>query len=54
MKASLQDLAADAPLRRIGRPEEIGAIAAFLPSPRASYVTGVTLPVDGDALRAVR
>jgi 3-oxoacyl-[acyl-carrier protein] reductase len=53
-KASLQDLAADIPLGRIGRPEEIGAIAAFLLSPRASYVTGVTLPVDGGALRAVR
>jgi 3-oxoacyl-[acyl-carrier protein] reductase len=52
-KASLQDLAADIPLGRIGRPEEIGAIATFLLSPRASYITGVTLPVDGGALRAV-
>lgn len=41
------------PLRRYGSPEEFGRAAAFLLSPAASYLTGVLLPVDGGALRAV-
>lgn len=39
------------PLRRYGRPEEFGAVAAFILSPKASFITGVALPVDGGALR---
>ena len=35
------------PMRRVARPEEIGEAVAWLLSPRASYVTGVALPVDG-------
>ncbi|MGH1565710.1 SDR family oxidoreductase [Mumia sp. DW29H23] len=41
------------PMRRYGRPEEFGAAAAFLLSPAASYITGIMLPVDGGALRAL-
>ncbi|MEU3045160.1 MULTISPECIES: SDR family oxidoreductase [unclassified Streptomyces] len=39
------------PLRRYGTPGEFGAVAAFLLSPAASYLTGVMLPVDGGARR---
>ena len=35
------------PLKRFGSPSEIAAVAAFLASPAASYITGVTIPVDG-------
>ena len=45
--------AAGIPLRRVGRPEEFGRVAAFALSPAASYLTGVMLPVDGGVLRAL-
>jgi 3-oxoacyl-[acyl-carrier protein] reductase len=41
------------PLRRYGRPEELGAVAAFLLSPQSGYVSGAAIPVDGGALRAL-
>lgn len=40
------------PLRRMGEPEDIANAALFLLSPAASYVTGVTLVVDGGYLLA--
>jgi 3-oxoacyl-[acyl-carrier protein] reductase len=47
---SRQSIAA-IPAGRYGRPEEYGAAAAFLASEQASYITGVTLLVDGGQFR---
>jgi len=43
----------DIPLGRIGKPEELAALVTFLASPLAAYITGVTIPVDGGAIKAI-
>jgi len=43
---------AEIPLRRIGEPRELGDVVAFLASEQASYVTGVSLQVDGGLIRS--
>jgi 3-oxoacyl-[acyl-carrier protein] reductase len=35
------------PFGRFGRPEEVGAVVSFLASPRASWISGASVPVDG-------
>jgi 3-oxoacyl-[acyl-carrier protein] reductase len=35
------------PIPRFGEPEELACLAAFLASPRAGYITGTVIPVDG-------
>jgi 3-oxoacyl-[acyl-carrier protein] reductase len=40
------------PFGRFGRPEEVGAAVAFLASPRASWISGACLPVDGSQGRS--
>jgi len=35
------------PFGRFGRPDEVGAVVAFLSSARASWISGASLPVDG-------
>jgi 3-oxoacyl-[acyl-carrier protein] reductase len=44
---------ASIPLRRYGRPEEFGRVAAFVLSPAAGFLTGAVLPVDGGMLRSL-
>jgi 3-oxoacyl-[acyl-carrier protein] reductase len=41
------------PVGRLGRPEEMGAAAAFLCSEHAAYITGVALAVDGGRLHGI-
>ncbi len=47
------DQAAAIPLRRIGDPAELAAVAVFLLSPASSYVTGTAVRVDGGAVRGL-
>jgi 3-oxoacyl-[acyl-carrier protein] reductase len=44
---------AQIPLGRMGQPDEFAAVIAFLASPAASYVSGVTIQVDGGWTRAL-
>jgi len=50
--AQLAQRSREIPLGRIGKPEELAALVAFLASPLAGYITGATIPVDGGAIKA--
>jgi 3-oxoacyl-[acyl-carrier protein] reductase len=44
---------ADIPARRYGEPPEFGQLAAFLASPKAGYITGAAIRIDGGATRSL-
>jgi len=46
----LEPLLENIPLRRIGKPEDVAGVAAFLASSDADYITGTTVTVDGGLL----
>ena len=47
LEAFGDEIAAAAPMKRIGRPADMAGAAIFLASPGASYITGAVVPVDG-------
>jgi len=55
--SSLEDAYAkwerEIPLGRLGEPREFAALAAFLASERASYITGSSIAVDGGWIRSI-
>jgi NAD(P)-dependent dehydrogenase (short-subunit alcohol dehydrogenase family) len=47
LEAFGEQIAANAPLRRIGRPDDMAGAAIYLSSRAGSYLTGTVIPVDG-------
>lgn len=45
--AAMQATANRVPLKRLGKPDEIGYLAAFLASDEAAYITGAEMVIDG-------
>ena len=41
------------PSNRLGKPSEMGELATFLASDKASYITGTAIPIDGGFLRSI-
>src|SRR6266478_1592900 len=52
-KAVLAEMARGIPMGRIGAPEGLGALVAFLASQQAAYITGTTIQVDGGLVRSL-
>ncbi|WP_151635062.1 SDR family NAD(P)-dependent oxidoreductase [Noviherbaspirillum aerium] len=49
-QAKVEALIGNIPLKRMGKPEDVAGVVAFLCSPEADYVTGSTMYVDGGLL----
>ncbi len=53
VEEAFKSLAKDIPAGRLGMPEEIGYLAAFLASDKASYINGAMILIDGGLVRTV-
>jgi 3-oxoacyl-[acyl-carrier protein] reductase len=50
---ALKERTKNIPMGRIGKPEELAALVAFLASEQAAYITGTTIPIDGGSNRSI-
>lgn len=50
---AIAELTSETVLKRYGKPEELAAVAVFLASARASYVTGATFDIDGGQVKTI-
>jgi NAD(P)-dependent dehydrogenase (short-subunit alcohol dehydrogenase family) len=53
VEPSMKTMVETSPLPRMGRPEEVAAVAVFLCSPAASFVTGIDVLIDGGSMTVV-
>ena len=53
LEQALKDRAKTIPAGRIGKPEELGALVAYLASEQAAYISGTTIQIDGGASRGI-
>ncbi len=53
VEQQLKSFASSIPAGRLGTPEEFGALAAFLASESAAFITGVSIPIDGGTNKAL-
>lgn len=51
MEMEKRNQSAESPFGRMAKPEEFASAVVFLASPKAAYITGVNLPVDGGMLK---
>jgi len=49
-KVTKEQLVAEYPIKRVGKPEEVAAAVLWLASDRAAYVSGTLLDIDGGGL----
>ncbi|MCF8412018.1 MAG: SDR family oxidoreductase [Melioribacteraceae bacterium] len=48
----LAEMANEVPLKRLGKPDEVGAMIVYLASEQANYITGQTIAVDGGVIKS--
>ncbi|HEX6779105.1 MAG TPA: SDR family oxidoreductase, partial [Ktedonobacterales bacterium] len=53
VEEALKQSERDVPLGRLGKPEELAALVAFLASRQGGYISGTSIPVDGGLLKGI-